>query len=93
MSIDLADSLTPFTLEQIRLLKRFVTQVDKLSTSQFLKDSTEPIELKAEFLNGQVDNLRLVGPEGELLTLSVEHSANYTEVEREIVLPPKPSPR
>jgi hypothetical protein len=67
MSVDLAHSLTPFTPEQIRLLKRFVTQVDKLSASQFLKDSTEPIELKAELVNGQVENLRLAGPGREAL--------------------------
>lgn len=67
MSVNLADSLTPFTPEQIRLLKRFVTQVDKLSASQFLKDSTEPIELKAELVSGQVQNLSLAGPDREAL--------------------------
>jgi hypothetical protein len=67
MLVDLTESLTPFTPEQIRLLRRFVTQVDKLSASQFLKDSTEPIELKAEFVNGQVQNVSLAGPDQEAL--------------------------
>jgi hypothetical protein len=67
MSVNLTDSLTPFTPEQIRLLKRFVSQVERLQASQFLKSSTEPIELKAEFVNGQVQNLSLAGPDREAL--------------------------
>ena len=62
MSVNLADSLTSFTSDELRLLKRFVSQVDRLQASQFLKSSTEPIELKAEFVNWQVENLGLVGP-------------------------------
>jgi hypothetical protein len=61
-TIDPTTHLTRFSVEERRILERFVARVAELRASRFLVASADPLTLKIDFVGGIATNLRLDGP-------------------------------
>jgi hypothetical protein len=66
-STSLTACLRPFEPLEVRRLRRFHKQVEKLSSYRFLRDSAGPMQLQGTMAGGQINDIRYIGPDREAL--------------------------